>query len=103
MELIGGRKNVDFKVSSAKFFSHMWVYDQLTANDLSEIVDKHLAGEMDEKQVVKLARVALACVQEEPLQRPAMSKVKPPPPISYLSSSVLKTPGTQCATPEQNL
>ena len=75
LELIGGRKNVDFKVSSAKCFFHVWVYDKVVSSDLSEIVDKHLSEDVDVEQVLLVAKVALACVQEDPGQRPTMSKV----------------------------
>lgn len=75
LEIIGGRKNVDFKVSAVKFYFHIWVYDQIVANDLSEIVDKHLGGDVDAEQVMLLAKLALACVQEDPALRPTMSKV----------------------------
>jgi serine/threonine protein kinase len=75
LEIIGGRKNVDFKVSSAKLYFHVWVYDQVAANDLSEIVDKHLGGDVDPEQVMMLAKLALVCVQEDPALRPTMSKV----------------------------
>jgi serine/threonine protein kinase len=74
LEIIGGRKNVDFKVSSAKLYFHVWVYDQVAANDLSEIVDKHLGGDVDPEQVMMLAKLALVCVQEDPALRPTMSK-----------------------------
>lgn len=76
LEIIGGRKNVDFKVSSLKFYFHIWVYDQIIANDLSAIVDKHLDGDVDADQVMLLAKLALACVQEDPALRPTMSKVE---------------------------
>jgi serine/threonine protein kinase len=75
LELIGGRKNVDFKVSSAKCFFHVWVYDKVASSDFSEIVDKHLSEDVDDDQVMLVAKVALACVQEDPGQRPTMSKV----------------------------
>lgn len=75
LELIGGRKNVDFKVSSAKCFFHVWVYDKVVSSDLSEIVDKHLSEDVNVDQVMLVAKVALACVQEDPGQRPTMSKV----------------------------
>ncbi|KAG0605925.1 hypothetical protein M758_9G098700 [Ceratodon purpureus] len=74
LEIIGGRKNVDFKVSSVKFYFHIWVYDQIVCNDLSEIVDTHLGGDVDTEQVMLLAKLALACVQEDPALRPTMSK-----------------------------
>ncbi|CAK9195745.1 unnamed protein product [Sphagnum troendelagicum] len=74
LEIIGGRKNVDFKVSSAKLYFHVWVYDQVAGKDLSEIVDKHLGGDVDPEQVMMLAKLALVCVQEDPALRPTMSK-----------------------------
>jgi len=53
----------------------VWVYDQVAGKDLSEIVDKHLGGDVDPEQVMMLAKLALACVQEDPALRPTMSKV----------------------------
>lgn len=73
LEIIGGRNNVDFKVSSMKFYFHIWVYDQIVGNNLSEIVDKHLCWDVDAEQVMLLAKLALACVQEDPAPRPSVS------------------------------
>ncbi|KAH9540142.1 hypothetical protein CY35_15G094900 [Sphagnum magellanicum] len=75
LELVGGRRNVDFQLSSTKCYFHAWVHDKICTADLSEIIDKHLNNTADFGQVMLLCRLALWCIQEDPTQRPTMSKV----------------------------
>lgn len=75
LELIGGRKNMDFGVSSSKNMLHIWVYRKLTEDNLSEVLDKHMKESVDKDQAMLMAKLAMWCVQEDPLQRPTMSKV----------------------------
>jgi serine/threonine protein kinase len=75
LELVGGRRNVDFQLSSTKFYFHAWVHEKICTADLSEIIDKHLNNTADFGQVMLLCRLALWCIQEDPTQRPTMSKV----------------------------
>ncbi|XP_071696610.1 probable receptor-like protein kinase At5g20050 isoform X2 [Rutidosis leptorrhynchoides] len=85
LELIGGRRNVTVidtaggsNHSKRKFqYFPKIVMDKMKAGRIMEVVDQRLLdlGGLDEREVTKLVRVALWCIQEKVRRRPSMMEV----------------------------
>ncbi|KAG2700850.1 hypothetical protein I3760_06G016800 [Carya illinoinensis] len=74
LEMVGGRKNIDAEVdhTSEIFFPH-WIYRRL---ELDEELTLHgLKTEEDRQNAKKMTIVSLWCIQTDPSNRPAMSRV----------------------------
>ncbi|KAG9147878.1 hypothetical protein Leryth_003479 [Lithospermum erythrorhizon] len=76
LEIVSGKRN--FEVSSdtnQKKFS-LWAYEEFDKGNAQAIVDKTLPiSDTDMEQVVRAIQVSFWCIQEQPSQRPMMSKV----------------------------
>ncbi|XP_019441417.1 PREDICTED: rust resistance kinase Lr10-like isoform X2 [Lupinus angustifolius] len=88
LEMVGQRKNINVAVdrSSELYFPH-WIYKRLEVNELLGL--QCIKNESDEEMVRKMSLVSLWCIQTNPSNRPAMSKV-----VEMLegSSEVLQIP-----------
>ncbi|KAG7973826.1 hypothetical protein I3843_06G016900 [Carya illinoinensis] len=74
LEMVGGRKNIDVEAdhTSEIFFPH-WIYKRL---ELDEELTLHgLNTEEDRQNAKKMTIVSLWCIQTDPSNRPAMSRV----------------------------
>ncbi|KAK7269794.1 hypothetical protein RIF29_22530 [Crotalaria pallida] len=74
LEMVGQRKNINVAVdhSSELYFPH-WIYKRL---ELNQGLGLHcIEDETDEEMVRKMTVVSLWCIQTNPSNRPAMSKV----------------------------
>nr|GLL45250.1 probable receptor-like protein kinase At5g20050 [Ipomoea trifida] len=105
LEMIGGRRNVSVvkdPTSKKKFqFFPQMVSEKLREGKIMEIVDQRVVemGMIEERQVEKLASVALWCIQERAALRPSMTAVvemlqgrdavEPPPESSMLIVDLL--------------
>lgn len=74
LEFVGGRKNVNVQVdnSSEIYFPH-WIYKRLELDE--ELGLKRILDEGDRVKARKMIIVSLWCIQTDPSNRPAMSKV----------------------------
>lgn len=74
LEFVGGRKNVNVQVdnSSEIYFPH-WIYKRLELDE--ELGLKRILDEGDQVKARKMIIVSLWCIQTDPSNRPAMSKV----------------------------
>ncbi|KAG6650056.1 rust resistance kinase Lr10-like [Carya illinoinensis] len=74
LEMVGGRKNIDAEVdhTSEIFFPH-WIYRRLELNE--ELTLHGLKTEEDRQNAKKMTIVSLWCIQTDPSNRPAMSRV----------------------------
>ncbi|KAF3431901.1 hypothetical protein FNV43_RR26637 [Rhamnella rubrinervis] len=75
LEMVGGRKNdkvVGVDHSSDIYFPH-WIYKRLELDE--ELGLKRIMNEVEKIEVKKMIIVSLLCVQANPSNRPAMSKV----------------------------
>ncbi|XP_060179486.1 LEAF RUST 10 DISEASE-RESISTANCE LOCUS RECEPTOR-LIKE PROTEIN KINASE-like 2.1 [Lycium barbarum] len=74
LEMVGGRKNVNEKVSHAsEIYFPYWAYQHVQLDD-----DLKLRGIINKEEEVtarKMILVGLWCIQTDPAQRPSMSKV----------------------------
>ncbi|XP_024515501.1 G-type lectin S-receptor-like serine/threonine-protein kinase SD2-5 [Selaginella moellendorffii] len=77
LEIIAGRRNL---MSSCEDEDLAWYFPALAVKKASqgmirEIYDRRIAGEVEEKEGERIARVALWCIQENPAMRPSMESV----------------------------
>ncbi|KAL2335015.1 hypothetical protein Fmac_016228 [Flemingia macrophylla] len=90
------------QATKGKKFS-IWAYEEFERGNISEILDKRLADqEVDMEQVKRAIQASFWCIQEQPSQRPTMSRVlqmlegvteiaKPPAPKSVMEGAVCGT------------
>ncbi|KAL2335017.1 hypothetical protein Fmac_016230 [Flemingia macrophylla] len=72
--IVSGRRNFEIsKGTHNKEFSD-WAYEEFDEGNIMNIVDKRLA-QVNLDQVKRLIQVSFWCIQEQPFQRPVMSKV----------------------------
>ncbi|KAG4394854.1 hypothetical protein GLYMA_20G118700v4 [Glycine max] len=74
LEMVGERvnNNVEVECSSEIYFPH-WVYKRLELNQEPRL--RSIKNESDKEMVRKLVIVSLWCIQTDPSNRPAMSRV----------------------------
>ncbi|CAJ1977498.1 unnamed protein product [Sphenostylis stenocarpa] len=74
LEMAGGKmnNNVEVECSSEIYFPH-WVYKRLEHNQEPRL--RSIKNESDKEMIRKLIIVSLWCIQTDPSNRPAMSKV----------------------------
>ncbi|KAI3427488.1 Protein kinase domain-containing protein [Psidium guajava] len=93
LEIICGRRSVDWSLPEDEAVLEEWVYSCFQAGELDKLVDYQT---IDKKQLDRMVKVALWCILEEPSLRPSMRKVLlmlegtvdvpiPPCPTSFLS------------------
>lgn len=76
LEIVSGRRNFEVSAETHRQKFCMWAYEEFEKGNVKEILDKRLADqEVDMEQVVRAIKVSFWCIQEQPSQRPMMSKV----------------------------
>ncbi|XP_030519741.2 G-type lectin S-receptor-like serine/threonine-protein kinase LECRK3 [Rhodamnia argentea] len=94
LEIICCRRSVDWNLPDKEAVLEEWVYNLFRAGELEKLVDDEF---MDRRQLERMVKVGLWCIQEEPSLRPSMKKVLlmlegtvdipiPPCPSSILSA-----------------
>ncbi|CAL9013906.1 unnamed protein product [Prunus brigantina] len=91
LEIISGKKNTGLYQSKQTFslINHAWRL--WTENKVLDLMDNNLDESCNKSQFVKCVNVGLLCVQEDPVDRPAMSNV-----LTMLDSEIAIPP-----TPKQ--
>jgi hypothetical protein len=95
LEIICCRKCVDWNLTEEEAVLEEWAYHCFEARDLAKLLGDE--EEVDKKQVERMVKLGLWCVQYEPALRPSMNKVLlmlegtvdipiPPSPNSFLSA-----------------
>ncbi|WJX71227.1 hypothetical protein P8452_55242 [Trifolium repens] len=102
-EIVSGKRNFDVSDETNRKKFSIWAYEEFEKGNIKGILDKRLADvEIDMEQVTRAVQVCFWCIQEQPSQRPAMSKVvqmlegvkeieKPPPPKLVVEGPVSGT------------
>ena len=94
LEIICRRKSVDSNVAEEEGILEEWAYHCFECGELGKLVNEE---EVDKKQLERITKVALWCIQYEPSLRPSMKKVLqmlegtvdiPDPPSRSIPSSV---------------
>eukprot|EP00253_Pinus_taeda_P011101 PITA_11101 len=77
LEIVGGRKNFDWKVTnSSQFYFPEWAFKLLETDDLGmRLRGGGAIAAQDEEQARKLTKVGLWCIQYKSIDRPSMSRV----------------------------
>ncbi|XP_073052734.1 LOW QUALITY PROTEIN: G-type lectin S-receptor-like serine/threonine-protein kinase At1g34300 [Primulina eburnea] len=76
LEIVSGRRNFDVSEETHHKKFSLWAYEAYEKGNFTEIVDDRLFGhEMNMEQVLRAIEVSFWCIQEQPCQRPMMSKV----------------------------
>lgn len=76
LEIVSGRRNFDVSEETNRKKFSTWAYEEFEKGNIKGILDKRLADvEVDTEQVTRAIQVCFWCIQEQPSQRPAMSKV----------------------------
>ncbi|KAG6660756.1 G-type lectin S-receptor-like serine/threonine-protein kinase LECRK3 [Carya illinoinensis] len=94
LEVICGRKSMDCSLPEDKAILEDWVYHCVEAGDLEQLVGPD--DEFEKKQLERMIKLGLWCIQDEPSLRPSMKKVllmlegtvdipNPPSPTSFFS------------------
>lgn len=94
LEIICRRKSVDSNVAEEEAILEEWAYNCFECGELGKLLNEE---EVDKKQLERITKVALWCIQYEPSLRPSMKKVLqmlegtvdiPNPPSRSIPSSV---------------
>ncbi|ONI18607.1 hypothetical protein PRUPE_3G226300 [Prunus persica] len=91
LEIISGKKNTGFYQSQQTFSLISYAWKLWTENKVLELMDKTLDESCNKSQFIQCVNVGLLCVQEDPVDRPAMSNV-----LTMLDSEIAISP-----TPKQ--
>nr|GFC88951.1 receptor-like serine/threonine-protein kinase SD1-8 [Tanacetum cinerariifolium] len=87
LEIVSGKKNrgSSYTSSQLSLLGHTWMLWR-EGNPL-ELVDESLGEKFSEDEVLRCIQIGLLCVQEQPEDRPSMSKV-----LLMLSSETIQLP-----------
>ncbi|KAG6546476.1 hypothetical protein Mapa_012025 [Marchantia paleacea] len=78
LEIVAGRpciRSVSSTLSEVQMYLRVWAIHLLKRDKLMDMVDDDLVGHCSHEEVVSTLNIALACVQQEPKDRPSMSQV----------------------------
>ncbi|KAM7485605.1 hypothetical protein LguiA_001614 [Lonicera macranthoides] len=89
LELLTGRKAVDYTLPRSQQNLIKWVTPKLNYYRVNECIDPRLNGEYPLRQAAEMAAIAASCVQCEPVLRPSMSIV-----VNRLQPPLNDLPGT---------
>ncbi|KAL5122850.1 G-type lectin S-receptor-like serine/threonine-protein kinase [Glycine soja] len=103
LEIVSGRRNFDVSEDTNRKKFSIWAYEEFEKGNISGILDKRLAEqEVEMEQVRRAIQASFWCIQEQPSQRPTMSRVlqmlegvteleRPPAPKSVMEGAVSGT------------
>ncbi|KAK7277345.1 hypothetical protein RIF29_18496 [Crotalaria pallida] len=76
LEIVSGRRNFEVSEETNRKKFSVWAYEEFEKGNINGIVDKRLADrELDVEQVRRAIETSFWCIQEQPSQRPTMSRV----------------------------
>lgn len=99
LEIVSGKRNFEVSEETNRKKFSIWAYEEFEKGNIKGILDKRLADqEIDMEQVMRAIQVSFWCIQEQPSQRPAMSRIvqmlegvkeieKPPAPKSLTEAA----------------
>ncbi|XP_020235209.1 G-type lectin S-receptor-like serine/threonine-protein kinase At1g34300 [Cajanus cajan] len=103
LEIVSGRRSFELSEETNRKKFSIWAYEEYERGNISGILDKRLVDqEVNMEQVRRAIQASFWCIQEQPSQRPIMSKVlqmlegvieieKPPAPKSMMEGAVSGT------------
>ncbi|KAL2649497.1 hypothetical protein R1flu_017625 [Riccia fluitans] len=75
LELVAGRRQLDYSLPDDRFFLPAWVVRKAFVHSEVDIVDPRLEGDFSEEQAQDLITIALLCLQRDPGSRPDIRAV----------------------------
>ncbi|KAG9130530.1 hypothetical protein Leryth_011794 [Lithospermum erythrorhizon] len=76
LEMVSGRRNLDVVSETSETKVSVWASEEFANGNMLAIIDTRLyLNEIDMEQVRRAIQVCFLCIQEQPSQRPIMSKV----------------------------
>ncbi|KAI9080513.1 hypothetical protein K1719_037479 [Acacia pycnantha] len=76
LEIVSGRRNFEVSEGTKQTKFSTWAYEEFLKGNLKGILDRRLVNhEVDMEEVKRAIMVSFWCIQEQPYQRPKMSKV----------------------------
>ncbi|KAK7271010.1 hypothetical protein RJT34_26588 [Clitoria ternatea] len=76
LEIVSGRRNFDVSEETNRKKFSIWAYEEFENGNIFGILDKRLVEEdVDMEQVKRVIQASFWCIQEQPSQRPTMSRV----------------------------
>jgi len=75
LEIISGRKNMDFEKPPDQQILQQWAWKKYQSNELWHLVDPNIMSESMMEEIVQVIKIGLVCVQNMPANRPKMSSV----------------------------
>lgn len=75
LEIISGRRNLDFSATSSTMFYPTWAGSQMKLGNMTDLLDDKLNGNADVEQLRRAALVGGWCIQDDEDARPTMAHV----------------------------
>ncbi|KAH9555040.1 hypothetical protein CY35_08G093800 [Sphagnum magellanicum] len=75
LEIVSGRRNIDFKLPEEKVYLIEWAWKLQEEGRLFDLVETKLKEKSIEGEIKRVINVGLLCVQSTPSKRPTMSNV----------------------------
>ncbi|TKY51507.1 G-type lectin S-receptor serine/threonine-protein kinase [Spatholobus suberectus] len=76
LEIVSGRRNFEISEDTSRRKFSIWAYEEFEKGNIMGVIDRRLVGqEIDLEQVKRVLMACFWCIQEQPSQRPTMSKV----------------------------
>jgi len=79
LEIICGRQPIDVNLPEEEVNLIRWVTTNVEMDEdprkVSKIIDKRLGDDYDMKSIIRVAKLAIRCVQEQPSHRPSVTEV----------------------------
>ncbi|GLJ32909.1 hypothetical protein SUGI_0662920 [Cryptomeria japonica] len=75
LEIISGRRNLDFSAPSSKLFYPTWAGSQMKLGNMTDLLDVKLNSNADMEQLRRAALVGGWCIQDDEDARPTMAHV----------------------------
>ncbi|KAK7279740.1 hypothetical protein RJT34_24797 [Clitoria ternatea] len=109
LEIVSGKRNFEVSEETSRKKFSIWAYEEFEKGNIMGVIDRRLVSqEMDLEQVKRVLLACFWCIQEQPFQRPTMSKVvqmlegvtdieKPPTPKINSNVTAISTIATSSA------
>ncbi|KAK8624087.1 hypothetical protein V6N13_065444 [Hibiscus sabdariffa] len=89
LQLITGRKVIDFKSNGQNLSLRQWAEPLIEKFELPELIDPRIGESYDKYQLYLMAKTAYLCVQVNPEMRPSMAEVITLDAKSYMTLAVV--------------
>ncbi|KAK7391169.1 hypothetical protein VNO78_19580 [Psophocarpus tetragonolobus] len=76
LEIVSGRRNFEMSEETSRRKFSVWAYEEFEKGNMTGVIDRRVVSqEINMEQVKRVLLACFWCIQEQPSQRPTMSKV----------------------------